>query len=216
MAFLSTENLTTLGVRSSVGKLLIAGWVALMSVVVTTLMAGHWLILPHPPVGEKVSWEGATDDVALTAYHFLYVDCPCSRRILDRFPLRSVVAGVTEQVVLVQESANCEQGLVDRLEAQGFKVATVTPPQLKQQFGIESAPLLVVVDRSGEIVYSGGYTFRKQGQVIQDDAVLETLARGDEIESLPVFGCAVSNDLKRLTDPLGIKYSRSPEEDAGD
>jgi hypothetical protein len=63
--------------------------------------------------------------------------------------------------------------------------------------GIEAAPLLVVLNPQGQLAYSGGYTQRKGGPEIEDTTILAKVQQAMPPTSLPIFGCAVSERLKR-------------------
>ena len=134
---------------------------------------------------------------------FFIDDCPCSRRVLRRVLERNPVDGAAERIVLVGHDIQPDKAAIDR----GFDVDTVTPVELKAKYGVESAPLLLVADSVGRILYSGGYTDRKQGYEVKDQRVIEGLVAGEQVESLPVYGCAVSSELQALVDPLRLKYS---------
>lgn len=77
-----------------------------------------------------------------------------------------------------------------------FDVRRVTSDDLSR-YGIEAAPLLVVLSPGGQIRYAGGYTERKQGPNIDDLRILDDARRPGVLASLPVFGCAVSDRLRR-------------------
>ena len=57
---------------------------------------------------------------------------------------------------------------------------------------------------AGEVRYAGGYTERKQALFPRDREIVAALRAGDEVTPLPVFGCAVSNELKRTINPLRL------------
>jgi hypothetical protein len=63
--------------------------------------------------------------------------------------------------------------------------------------------LMLVIDRNGVIRYSGGYSRRKQGE-LEDETILRHVRGGADIETLPIYGCAVSAELARLIDPLRL------------
>ena len=194
------------------GQLSITIWAATMFLFVATLMVGHWASLPHPEVGERfpniavqdVGFNG--EEIDVQAFHFLYVDCPCSRRVIRHLSNRTPLDGAIENVVFVGDT------LPNERIHDGFNVELLSPVELKQRYGIESAPLLVVTDSVGTITYSGGYTSRKQGPDIQDVEIISAAVKGTAYQKLPVFGCAVSNELKSLVDPLGIKYETTKME----
>ena len=208
--------------KSVAGGVALMLWATILSVVIASLMVGHWVTLPHPEIGDQLaigqqsSGETANSETAnsetaepevsdagnLTAYHFLYGECPCSQRILKRLLARPTLRGINEKIVLIGDNAE----VVANASACGYKLDVVTPPELNTKYGVESAPLLVVTDRDAKILYSGGYTTRKQGPVIQDEAILLALMDGRVAEDLPVYGCAVSRELQALVDPFRLKY----------
>ncbi|MEL6111128.1 MAG: hypothetical protein AAFU85_34405 [Planctomycetota bacterium] len=170
-----------------------------------SLTAGHWISLPSPSVGESFTPEQLPENprVELRAFHFLYGDCPCSRRVLDEVIERQPVNGVIERIVVIGD----QKTDVQMAEASGFEVDRCAPLEADAKYGVSAAPLLVVTLGDGTILYSGGYTSRKQGPDNQDVRILSSLSRGEEVENLPVYGCAVSEDLKQLVDPFRLKYS---------
>jgi hypothetical protein len=178
-----------------------------MTCVVASLMVSHWVPLPHPENGVALVGHETLDSsfdgksASWSAVHFLYADCPCSRRILDHVVARSPLTGVREHIVLIGE----QDPKTKEARAAGYEVTFVTPSELKQRFGIESAPLLIVTDVNGIIRYGGGYTSRKQGPDIQDESLIRAAVDGRWQETLPLYGCAVSKQLKDLVDPLRLK-----------
>lgn len=192
--------------KSIFEQLFFASWIGGLLLVGTSLMVGHWVTLPHPHRGETLpstvglSATNAGVDEVFT-FHFLYGDCPCSRRILGHVLRRSPIVGANERIVLIGEDP---QGQADAI-ARGFEIDVVTPAELERRYGVESAPLLVISDQLGTIRYSGGYTSRKQGLDIQDQSIIEKTVVGQDIDGLPLYGCAVSKSLKAFIDPLNIK-----------
>ena len=189
----------------------ILAWASSLTVVVACLMVGHWVSLPHPKNGTQL--QIPTSQIAfpfkfstecsspLLVFHFLYADCPCSRKVLNHLIQRGPVKDVPELLVLVDGGEK-----QSRLAAQaGFHYFATTPQKLKSQFGIEAAPLLVATDRNGKIRYSGGYTSRKQGLDYVDVQVIHDLLQNKPVVEHPVFGCGVSDGLKDLVDPLRLK-----------
>lgn len=188
-------------------------WGVGVLLVTSSLMVGHWVTLPHPAAGENLPASVTTSLVAngqkddlqqdslVLAFHFLYGDCPCSRRVLRQVVQRTPIAGSRERVVLIGEDATM-QAAASRV---GFEVDVVTPPQLKSKYGVEAAPLLVVTNGDAEILYSGGYTSRKQGLDISDVSIITSIVAGDMVDGLPLYGCAVSKSLRAIVDPLNLK-----------
>mgnify|MGYP003648079720 CR=1 FL=1 len=188
-------------------RLAIPIWAAALLLVSASLMVGHWVNLPHPEIGQDFEYASQVSNVAhsdrqVFAFHFLYGDCPCSRRVLKHVMKRMPVDGAVERVVLIGE----DKAMEDLALTQGYQVDVVTPIELKEKYGVESAPLLIVTNNAGEIKYSGGYTSRKRGLDIQDHQIIQDTLEGNEVAGLPLYGCAVSKSLKAIVDPLNIKY----------
>lgn len=176
-------------------------WGSFLTCAMATLMAGHWVSLPHPQTGTVL--QGAEEQCLehVNVFHFLYGDCACSRKLLKQLLKREVVSGASERIVLIGDDPEAEETAISI----GFKVSIVTPTELKQQYGVESAPLLLIADDAGTILYSGGYTSRKQGLDNQDVDIIHAILGGQQYSELPVYGCAVSKSLKSLIDPLNLK-----------
>lgn len=200
-------------VRGLVGSVAFFGWFGLCSVVVGTLMVGHWVTLPKPDSDDaqlRAALEGLRQaDAELLAVHVLYADCQCSRRIFDHLLASERPAHTEEVVLLVGSAPEFERGASDR----GIRIHRVTPLELKVDFHIESAPLLAVLAPKG-VAYLGGYTERKQGPAIQDVQIISRIERDAQVTELPLFGCGVSAQLQAMLDPLGVKYAVGGDEES--
>ena len=184
-------------------------WGAAVSVGAISLMARHELALPSPaaddPALQRAVNELSPSDVGSTAtdwsvIHVLYAQCRCSQRIVEHLVGRERPVGIREQVLLVGNGAE----YAAKLTSAGFSVVLATPAELKERYHVESAPLLVVADPSGRVRYSGGYTREKQGPDIRDLAIIGELRSGGTPAELPTLGCAVSDELRELINPLGL------------
>jgi hypothetical protein len=188
-------------------KACLGSWAALMLLIGASLMVNHWVPLPRPELEQSVgnaslaSFQSADTTHPWTAVHFLYAECPCSRRVLNYLLEQSPREDVIERIVLIGDAGEFAM----KAETPGYEVDCVTPEELLTKYSVEAAPLLMVFDSVGRQRYVGGYTSRKQLLDIQDRAILEQLMSGQEVETLPLFGCAVSRRLKSLVDPLGLK-----------
>ncbi len=183
-------------------------WGVLLIVVCATLLAGHFYTLPVPAtdspllsagIGEILSSTRRADWVAV---HVLYAECSCSNRIVEHLLDSERPAGVHEKLLVVDPQPDWEH----RARRAGFEYATTTREHLKQRYGIEAAPLMVVVRPDGVVAYAGGYTDRKQGLAIRDREILTELKAQREYPMIPLYGCAVSRTLQEAFDPLGLKY----------
>lgn len=189
----------------------LAAWACLMIVIGASLMVSHWVPLPRPAV-DDAAWRASLANIRTdqatgrwTALHFLYAECPCSRRVLEQVIEHPPRDGVTERVVLIGSDTE----LADRAAEHGYEVDCVSPEDLKAKYGVEAAPLLVVSDPDGKPRYAGGYTSRKQGPDFQDRRILAALMAGHDVEPLPLYGCAVSRRLQGIVDPLRLKSSNN-------
>jgi len=183
-----------------------AVWAASMVLVGAYLMAGHLIALPVPSASASELTTGleasrARGEHGYFALHVLYDKCGCSQRIADHLLVRGPRADVAERVALV----GGDPVLADRLRARGFSVELTSSPDVERRYGITSVPTLAVMDPSNVVKYVGGYTATKRGPAIADDDVLDAVVRGEAPPSMPVFGCAISRELSKSTDPLGVR-----------
>ncbi len=90
-------------------------WATTLTLLCSSLMVGHWISLPTPAVGNRL--EGGAHDAnqlatertradngRLRVSHFLYADCPCSRKVFDYLVQRCPLPGVHERIVLIAAS----------------------------------------------------------------------------------------------------------------
>lgn len=169
-----------------------------------TLMAGHTYTLPHP-LATDPALAAALAPFATgprwTLVHVLYGRCRCSHAILDEIAEGPRPPDVAEVVLAVDPPADWAA----RLGRRGVTLVVTDQAGLKRDYGIEAAPLLVVLAPGGGVAYSGGYTSRKQGPDIEDLAIVAALRSRAVPQTLPVYGCATARELARAIDPLGIK-----------
>jgi hypothetical protein len=167
-------------------------------------MMSHVLALPTPAARsvERALVRIGAPVGTWSVYHVLYADCPCSRRVADALLRRGAREDFAERVLLVGR----DQALSQRLAAARYAVEVLTSEALKEQFGVEAAPVFFAVAPDGSVPYLGGYSDFKQGPE-QDDRILTSLRLGRRQDPLPVFGCAVSRELQAKADPLGLKYA---------
>ena len=177
-----------------------------MLLVGAVLLGRHVVALPKPPAdpittrafaalrqpGDRASW---------LAVHVLYAGCRCSARVVDHLAQSSRTESVHEVVLWVGHDAPLEK----QLAGAGFRLQSIEPEALSERYGVEAAPLLVVLDPSDHARYVGGYTTRKQGPDIQDRKILAALLSGATPEENPILGCAVSARLQNALDPIGIR-----------
>lgn len=188
------------------GRVILGGWLLVTSVGGATLLGRHLIPLPAtaaagPNMTALLALRGPGEEASqLTAYHVLYAECRCSQRIAEHLVMRARPKGVVEHVLVVGR----EDALVSKLEASGYRVHQVAPADLLPTYGVEAAPLFVVVSRTGALLYAGGYTARKQGFDVQDVTILRAALASRTTEPLPVYGCAVSERLAKSLNPVSV------------
>jgi hypothetical protein len=186
-------------------------WAAVCVVVGTYLLASHLLTLPAPaptdPVlhREIVAHRGPHQRDRWLVLHVIYDECVCSQRVFDHLLADSRPAGIAERIILVTEHREKRAAWIAAIPAHGFELDVVTPEHLVADYHIEAAPLMVIVDPRDTVRYVGGYTPRKQASDVRDLAVIAAVQRGETVEPLPTFGCAVGRALNSRLDPLGIR-----------
>jgi hypothetical protein len=190
-------------------RIAFAIWVVSCVVAGSYMLAGHLLTLPTPDITDlglqrsAVVERRAFQQGRWLAVHVLDQDCKCSLRVLDHLLADPRPAGVAERIVLIASEVSPDQ--VTAIRARGFDLDIVSPEELAARYHVEAAPLLIVIDPADTVRYVGGYTPRKQAADVRDVAVVEALRRGQRVEPLPTFGCAVGRSLKATVDPLGMR-----------
>jgi hypothetical protein len=197
-------------VRARAGGLLILLWIPCTLVPISLLMAGHLLTLPKPRIdalhNERLQSVLSAHPGSWFVVHVLAENCECSQRILAHLLARSAESSWSEKVLFI----GSVEPTRTQLAARGFAFQSVTPEELQATYGLEGAPLMLVVNPRGEVAYSGGYSSTRWGPS-EDVTILAALTRGTEVKERPLFGCAVSQELQKRLDPLGFKYRAEKE-----
>jgi hypothetical protein len=198
-------------VRSPTVRLLgavgVTAWLCGSALVGAALMVDHWVGLPTAPTSSGTAFFAEAGAVPRSGQwalgHVMYSRCLCSRKTIDYLVERRAKENVFEFVLLVEPLPAREA----ELRQAGFVVAVVTAAELAR-LGVDAAPAFVVIDEISRVRHAGGYTSHKQGLDREDVATLAQLRRGGLARVLPVLGCAVSQELQRILDPIGIKYDQ--------
>jgi hypothetical protein len=182
-------------------------WVPLATLLGASLMATHWYTLPLPDpqdpqtLAALARLRGDGDAQRWLVVHVLYASCRCSGAVVQHLVDTPRPRELAERILLV----GSEPGVDAMLAGSALAVVRVSPDELAHDYGIAAAPMLLVVDPDGRLRYRGGYTDRKQGADIRDLEIIERLRAQDTVPPLPMFGCAVSEQLRALLDPLGVR-----------
>lgn len=139
---------------------------------------------------------GANADKPHIAIHLLDERCSCSRAVIEDVESRSIADAVS--VVLTTSEPKPETK--SRLEAKGVIVRHLDPKEAKAQFGLETVPWFVVLDRQLNVLYSGGYSgtkIRNRGDILVDQ-VMGEIRQNRKPASLPTYGCVTSDKLRAL------------------
>lgn len=193
--------------RVPFGRSLLVLWAAAAFVLSAYLLGSHLVALPAPQsvdprLAAAVSAYARTHPGASgLMVHALYEGCRCSTNVVDHLVARGPRAG--RELVLLVGGAGAST-IDGRLRAAGFDTRVLNAEQLHEGYGIEAAPVLIVADGAGVVRYVGGYGDRKQSPIVRDVEIDERIARGETVAPLPLFGCAVSEQLRSSLDPLGV------------
>lgn len=178
-------------------------WFAVTGVFGAWMVAQHALPLPEARPATQPAGP------APVAWHVLGADCGCSASIADDLARRGPRAGWREQVWLVGD----EPFLAAKLTRAGYTVFRSDPEQLARTHGIQGAPWLVLFDAMGRPAYNGGYARLRPGLPQAADLceeLMDGVAAGRTVASLPAYGCATSNTLRDRLDPFRLRFANSP------
>lgn len=186
-------------------RTLLGVWCVLMLAGGADLLGLHMIPLRGPSM-DPAALASAIGSVPFASkgwrmVHVLYTDCRCSESVLEHLLERGVVADAETIVVVGTASA----AATARMRARGFEVLETTPAAASADLGLEGAPMLVVVRPSGAIAYAGGYTRAKRAALVADLGIYRSIRAGGVVEPLPIFGCALDEQTRRRTDPLGLR-----------
>jgi hypothetical protein len=184
-------------------------WIAATSYAVTMMHSWHYSDLgPKNKISfKKLDFSNSEQNIGVI--HFLTPLCSCSKEVfkhlVDKGPLQNKV--YKERVILIDDQ---KKEFMNTLLAKGFDVVNLDSETIKTQFegDIKGVPLLAIFDREFKTRYVGGYSDKSITPFTQINYrnFLEQLKTKQKIKSLPVIGCAVSKEYKKLLDPFGLKY----------
>lgn len=171
-------------------------WFLAVSVIGSSLLARH--LLPFALTDEVavshelVTLRTANERGSLLGAHVLYAECRCSRRIAESLVATKRPDGVAEHVIIVGH----DPSLWALFEGSRFTVHEETAETLAAQYHVTSAPLFFLADAQDRALYVGGYTERKQGPHPRDRDIIEAALAGRHTSALPIYGCAVAENIR--------------------
>jgi len=176
------------------GVIALTVWFGAMATLCAGLLARHLVALPAPGSYDALSramsdLPGPSQRGKWLAVHVLDGRCRCSQRIAEHL-LQTARPHAWSEIVLWSGDVDPPAKLTERFDLRRTDLAELG------RYGIESVPILVAIDPSGQVRYAGGYTVRKQGPVIDDLRLLAEAMREPAVTAMPVFGCAVSDRLR--------------------
>lgn len=179
-------------------RVLVILWFLALSVPLIYMMGTH---VPLNQSRSKNFLQNKSERIFV--YHFLGADCGCSESVMKSFLSRGPQSTEKEKVFVLGNNPSW----VKNLNAKGFEVETAAMEYYENKFEIKAVPQMVVV-KNGKILYSGGYSSKRNPSSleIEDQKILSALNRQQAIEEKPIFGCVMGQKNRNKIDPLKIKY----------
>ncbi len=186
--------------RHRIAMIVLGLWAPTTITLVGLLMVGHTVAMPGPGDPAALSASFATlQGSDRTVVHVIAESCSCTNLLFEHLLERG--ARKDEVILYVGDRADRER---DSVEA-GFRFTRTDARGLTETWRLQAAPVLVVLNEDGGADYAGGY-FRTPATVNPRDVhIVDALDAGEDVDPLPVFGCAVNAELRRQVDPLGLQ-----------
>lgn len=189
--------------RRWAGPVVFGVWFAATSLFGAWTVAQHLIALPLARPDDTAAGDQPQ------AWHVLGSDCGCSASVAEELARRGPQRGWREQVWLVGD----EPAIAAQLQQAGFTVKRIAAEKLATEHRIQGAPWLVLFHTDGRTAYSGGYSRQRPGvagATSELAGLMAAVAAGRATETLPAFGCATSESLRRRLDPLNLRFSNQP------
>ena len=157
---------------------------AVAVVIIALLMGSHMPFRSEPAA--KGQFERRTGH--WQAVYVLGADCPCSGRVAKHLAHPARLPGIDEQVAFV----GAEPATESLLQLAGVRLVRRTAKEAYELYGARSAPLLLFIDPSGVIRYSGGFARRSDFRDgFQEARLWAELRQNHQVATMPAFGCAL-------------------------
>jgi hypothetical protein len=197
----TADSTGTAGRRQKLGLLFLSCWLGLCTVGLAALSLTHVIALPSPDEARvqqiHQSLSRLQQGKGPFAVHVLAQRCSCTtslgRHLLGKSPDRE------ELILFVGDDAQLAQ---QALQA-GYRFQNITEQELTD-IGLESAPVLALLENSDRLSYLGGYYDHPAASNPLDQQLKAALANGSFPDPLPIFGCATSPRLQNALNPLRL------------
>jgi len=171
-----------------------------------------WHFADFSPNQEKINISAIVHDTNnLGVIHFITPKCSCSKEIFNHLMQRGPISEdrAIESVVIVDDN---RLNFHDKLKERGFSTKAFTSEELlaRVSTSMKGVPLLIIYDQDKTIQYIGGYSENLINPLVKINIMsfIDKIALGESVKSFPVKGCSVSEEYKKILDPLGLKYRK--------
>jgi hypothetical protein len=190
--------------KDRLGKIFLIIWIPVITAVIGFLMVNHLIAMPLPHDYQKIqeNMPQLRNGPGWLMVHVIYQNCSCTNSLTSSLLERGRQPGVDESIIFVGD----DEAFKRKFEARGFSFSFESRDEIADQYGIEAAPMLLIFSPQDHLEYGGGYFERPSVYRSIDQKYLARLKKGENVEALPLYGCAVSTRLQKITDPFGIKY----------
>lgn len=191
--------------RRRIGAGFIAAWAIIAILGLGSLSVSHTAAMPAPDDEVRLARAAAAivgGGRTLAYVHVIDPACSCTAGLLEHLIERGAYPEHRETILFTGDDPN----LKAVAEQAGFGFVSITRAELGASLGIEVAPVLVALAPDGGLLYLGGYFDKPAAVLARDTVIHRRLLAGQDTPPFPVFGCAVSENLRKRVDPMGIVY----------
>jgi hypothetical protein len=183
-----------------------AAWFGIGLLGISSLGVSHSVPIANPPSQHGLAsalLRMRTRHVPFVV-HVIYARCSCTERLFRHLVHRGAAQNIEEQILFVGDDPR-KRELARRV---GYRFREVTVDQVSERLGLDAAPVLFVFDANGRLTYAGGYFDRPAAVQAMDERIVTDMEHGVDAKPLPIYGCAMSAELQKAVDPLGLVYGR--------
>lgn len=189
--------------KKKLGTLVLSLWVIIVIFIISTQMITHLVSFNLPKNISEFHQSILANEHKMgqwTISHIIYENCSCTNSLLKRIIQRGPFPNAHEVIFLIGKKLPFENDLINA----GFHIRRFDKETFVQQFNFEAAPILSIHNHLGDLSYLGGYFKTSAAKISLDEDIITHLYQGKNYNALPVYGCAVSERVTDLIDPLRI------------